>query len=66
MLTELCDRRLFELHEGAGLTQTQLAERIGVDQRQVSKTEHGDLDSAKKGGTIRSYLEVGGDKSAIE
>ena len=27
----------------AGLTQAELAERIGVGQRQVSKIEHGDL-----------------------
>lgn len=55
--------RLRELREQAGLTQAELAERIGVGQRQVSKIEHGDLDNAKIG-TIRRYLEaVGGDLS---
>lgn len=63
MLAEARAYRLRELREQAGLTQTELAERIGVGQRQVSKIEHGDLDNAKIG-TIRRYLEaVGGDLS---
>lgn len=41
------------------------AERIGVGQRQVSKIETGDLDSAKVG-TIRSYLEAVGGDLALE
>ncbi|MEI2776143.1 MAG: helix-turn-helix transcriptional regulator [Tetrasphaera sp.] len=61
MLTEVRAYRLRELRERAGLTQAQVAERIGVGQRQVSKIEHGDLDNAKIG-TIRGYLQaVGGD-----
>lgn len=61
MLAEIRAHRLRELREEAGLTQAQLAERIGVGQRQVSKIENGDLDSTKIG-TIRSYLQaVGGD-----
>lgn len=61
MLSEVRAYRLRELREQAGLTQAQLAERIGVGQRQVSKIEHGDIDSAKVS-TIRGYLEaVGGD-----
>lgn len=60
MLAEVRAYPLRELREAAGLTQAQLAERIGVGQRQVSKIERGDLDNAKVG-TIRSYLEaVGG------
>ena len=63
MLAEVRANRLRELREQAGLTQAELAERIGVGQRQVSKIEHGDLDNAKIG-TIRRYLEaVGGDLS---
>lgn len=63
MLAEVRAYRLRELREAAGLTQAELAERIDVGQRQVSKIEHGDLDSAKIG-TIRRYLEaVGGDLS---
>ena len=42
MLTEVRAYRLRELREQAGLTQQQLAQRIGVGQRQVSKIEHGD------------------------
>ena len=57
--------RLRELREKTGLTQAQLAERIGVGQRQVSKIEHGDLDSAKVG-TIRSYLEAVGGELTLE
>ncbi|WP_243743462.1 helix-turn-helix domain-containing protein [Brevibacterium luteolum] len=65
MLAEVRVYRLRELREQAGLTQAQLAERIGVGQRQVSKIERGDLDNAKVG-TIRSYLEAIGGGLAIE
>ena len=65
MLAEVRAYRLRELREQAGLTQTQLAERIGVGQRQVSKIEHGDLDNAKIG-TIRSYLEAVGGELSLE
>ena len=51
--------------EQAGLTQAQLAERIGVGQRQVSKIENGDIDNAKVS-TIRNYLEAVGGSMAIE
>ena len=57
--------RLRELREEAGLTQAQLAERISVGQRQVSKIEDGDLDNAKIG-TIRNYLEAVGGGLAIQ
>lgn len=65
MLSEVRAYHLRELREQAGLTQAQLAERIGVGQRQVSKIEHGDLDNTKIG-TIRSYLEAVGGELAIE
>ena len=65
MLAEVRAYRLRELRERAGLTQAQLAERIGVGQRQVSKIEQGDLDSAKVG-TIRSYVEAVGGELALE
>lgn len=65
MLAEVRAYRLRELREGAGLTQAQLAARIGVGQRQVSKIENGDLDNAKVG-TIRAYLEAVGGTMAIE
>lgn len=61
MLGEIRAHQLRELREAVGLTQVELAQRIGVGQRQVSKIEHGELDNAKIG-TIRKYLEaVGGD-----
>lgn len=60
LLAEIRAYRLRELREQAGLTQAQLAEHIGVGQRQVSKIETGDLENTKVG-TIRRYLEaVGG------
>lgn len=65
MLAEVRAYRLRELREQAGLTQAQLAERIGVGQRQVSKIERGDLDSAKIG-TIRRYLDAVGGSLAVE
>ena len=65
MLAEVRAYRLRELREAAGLTQAQLAERIGAGQRQVSKIENGDLDSAKIG-TIRNYLQAVGGDMAIE
>lgn len=65
MLGEVRAYRLRELREQAGLTQTQLAERIGVGQRQVSKIENGYIESAKIS-TIRSYLEAVGGGLALE
>ncbi len=65
MISEVRAYRLRELREQLGLTQEQLAERIGVGQRQVSKIERGDLDSARVG-TIRKYLEAVGGELAIE
>lgn len=65
MLAEVRAYRLRELRERAGLTQAQLADRIGVGQRQVSKIERGDLDSARVG-TIRKYLEAVGGQLAVE
>lgn len=65
MLAEVRAYHLRELREQAGLTQAQLAERIGVGQRQVSKIERGDLDSAKIG-TIRRYLEAVGGTLSLE
>lgn len=44
-----------ELREAAGLTQAEVAERIGVSQRQVSKIESGDLDNSKVS-TLRKYV----------
>ncbi len=65
MLAEVRAYRLRELREDAGLTQQELADRIGVSQRQVSKIEHGELDNAKVG-TVRRYLEAVGGGLALE
>lgn len=65
LLAEVRAYRLRELRENAGLTQAQLAEHIGVGQRQISKIEHGDLDTAKIG-TIRRYLEAIGGSLSLE
>lgn len=65
LLAEVRAYHLRELRENAGLTQQQLADRIGVSQRQVSKREHGDLENAKVG-TIRAYLEAVGVGLSLE
>jgi len=65
MFAEVRAYRLRGLRERAGLTQAQVAERIGVGQRQVSKTEQGNLDRAKVG-TIRNYIEAGGGELTLE
>ena len=49
----------------AGLTQEQLAERLGVSQRQVSKIERGDVNNARVG-MIRGYVEAVGGDLALE
>lgn len=61
----MAEVRAYKLREVSGLTQQQLAARIGVSQRQVSKIERGDLESTKVG-TIRGYLEAVGGGLAVE
>lgn len=65
MLAEVRAFRLRELREKAGLTQAEVADRIGVGQRQVSKIEHGDLETARIG-TIRRYVEAVGGELTVE
>jgi transcriptional regulator with XRE-family HTH domain len=65
MLAEMRAYRLREIRENARLTQAQLAECIGVGQRQISKIERGDLDSVRVG-TIRRYIEALGGELALE
>ncbi|RAX50819.1 transcriptional regulator [Arthrobacter sp. AQ5-05] len=60
MLAAVRTHRLREPREAAGLAQEQVATRIGVPQRQVSKIRHGNQEDSKVG-TIRGYMEaVGG------
>lgn len=65
MLDQIRAYRLRELREQSGLTQTELAKRIGVGQRQVSKIENGDLENSKLG-TIRGYLEAVGGSMIVD
>ena len=66
MLAKIRAYRLRELRKQAGLTQAQLADRIGVGQCRVSKIERGDLEEDSKIGTIRLYLEAVGGHLSIE
>ena len=63
MLTEI---RAYHLREQTGLTQAQLADRIGVGQCRVSKIERGDLEEDSKIGIIRLYLEAVGGNLPID
>lgn len=65
MLSEVRAYHLRELREQLDLTQDELAKRIGVGQRQVSKIERGDIDSARIG-TVRRYLEAVGAGFSVE
>lgn len=65
MLAEVRAFRLREMRLQAGLTQAELAARIGVGQHQVSEIERGDLESAKVG-TICNDLEAVGGEMTIE
>lgn len=48
---------LRELRKDHGLSQAQLAERMGVSQRRVSAIERGRIDSTEVS-TVRSYVEA--------
>ena len=65
MLAKIRAYRLRELRKQAGLTQAQLADRIGVRQRQISKIECGEFEDLKSS-TIRRYLEAVGGNLPID
>ena len=65
MLAKIRAYRLRELRKQAGLTQAQLADRIGVRQRQISKIECGEFEDLKSS-TIRRYLEAVGGSLPID
>lgn len=65
LLGEIRAYELRELRKSAGLSQAELAGRIGVSQRQVSKIENGDLENSKVS-TIRRYIEALGGKLEVE
>lgn len=49
--------RLKELRKNTGLTQSQLAQRLGVSQHRISQIENGDLANTKVE-TLKKYLEA--------
>ncbi len=55
---------LRQLRKGQGLSQEQLAERMGVSQRRVSAIEHGKVDMSEVA-TIRSYVTALGGELAL-
>ena len=65
MLAEVSAFKLRELRKNAGLSQAEVADRIGVSQRQVSKIERGDIENSKIS-TIRKYVEALGGRLAME
>ena len=65
MLAKIRAYRLRELRKQAGLTQAQLADRIGVRQRQISKIECGEFEDLKSS-SIRRYLEAVGGNLPID
>ncbi|CAN5828618.1 XRE family transcriptional regulator [soil metagenome] len=65
MLAELRAYRLAEFRERYNVSQTTLAERIGVSQSRVSRIERGDVERAGIS-TIRDYVEaLGGEVEVI-
>lgn len=63
LLQAMQSYQLRQLRIQSGMTQQQLASRIGVSQRQISKIETGSIENAKIS-TLRSYLEaIGGELS---
>lgn len=62
---EILEYRLRELRQQQGLTQQQLADKLGLTQNRISKFERLDLDRAELQ-TIRRYLEaLGGELSLV-
>lgn len=65
MRAEVRAHRLAEVRERYDLSQTTLAERIGVTQSRVSRIERGDLEHAELA-TIRDYIEaLGGEMEVL-
>ncbi|MDR0945691.1 MAG: helix-turn-helix domain-containing protein [Bifidobacteriaceae bacterium] len=72
-IAELADRmhqeveayRLKELREASGLTQTDIAQRLGVSQARVSAIEHGDTGSTRLN-TLRRYAQALGGRLRVE
>jgi ribosome-binding protein aMBF1 (putative translation factor) len=65
MLEEARAYRLRELREASGLTQVELAARLGVSQNRVSRIEHGDIERAQVD-TLRKNVEAVGGHLRVE
>lgn len=62
---EILEYKLKELRKQQGLTQQQLADKLGITQNRISKLEKLDLDRAELQ-TIRSYINaLGGELSLL-
>ena len=62
---EILEYKLKELRKKQGLTQQQLADKLGITQNRISKLEKLDLDRAELQ-TIRSYINaLGGELSLV-
>lgn len=55
MLAEVRAYRLVEMREAAGMSQTDVANRLGVSQSRVSRIERGDMDHTEIA-TVRAYV----------
>ncbi|MQA79980.1 MAG: helix-turn-helix domain-containing protein [Streptosporangiales bacterium] len=64
MLAEVRLHRLAELRNRQGLTQTDVAEQMGVSQRRVSQIERGQL-SRSEIATIQSYVQALGGRLRV-
>ncbi|WP_137725701.1 helix-turn-helix domain-containing protein [Prescottella subtropica] len=65
MLDQVRAYRLQELRESLDLTQTQVADRLGVRQNRVSDIERGDLNRIRLD-TLRRYVEAVGGSLRVE
>lgn len=65
MMTQVRASQLRELRQTQGFTQQQVAEIVGVSQRQISKIENGDIENSKLA-TIRRYLQAIGSELSLD
>lgn len=65
MLAEVRGYRLRELREMLGMTQTDLANGLGISQKRVSEIERGQVDFTKVD-TLRRYAEALGAELRVE
>lgn len=65
MMTQVRAHQLRELRETRGFTQQQVADIVGVSQRQISKIETGDIENSKLS-TIRRYLQAIGSELSLD